>query len=164
MNRAERRAHEKAERRILTSPHWRKKLVTRLADDKRAHYAATLGDEQVVDLLTPAYSALDAIPKGQGVQEHIGCLWIVARMTHELASVGYGGEDAIREARDAALALAEIQDRLGRLGRVGARGPELLALREMLATHDAQLELRPTRREMVDCMERVRVLMGSMPS
>ena len=56
MNRAERRAQARAERRVQVSPHWRRRLMTKASDAWRSERAridtSTLDEAQQRDLAT----------------------------------------------------------------------------------------------------------------
>jgi len=60
MNRAERRAQARAERRVQVSPHWRRRLMTKASDAWRSERAridaGTLDEAQQRDLATPKLS------------------------------------------------------------------------------------------------------------
>ena len=159
MNRAERRAHEKAARRVQVSPHWRRKVMSKAADAWRTERAridaSTIDEAQQRDLATFAWATLDALPNGQATDIDLDNLAVMVNISRLLAERGYGPEglDAIMEGQMAVLA---IKQRFERLGRATARGPELQALRLAIDIHEQQLAMQPTTRDMREVLDYMR--------
>lgn len=151
MNRAERRAHEKASRRVQVSTHWRRTVMATAAEawrSERARIDATTIDEsQQRDLATFAWATLDALPHGQATEIDLENLAVMVNISRLLAERGYGAEglEAITEGQMAVLA---IKQRFERLGHAVATGMELQSLRLAIDIHEQQLAMQPTTREM----------------
>jgi len=147
MNRAERRMHAKAERRVLTSPHWRRELNRRVSADRREYLGAELDVGQQLDLATPATGAVNLIADGAATGDDLATITVALDIALHLAGAGIGSEaaDVLRAGLDAVLSVTEREQRTG---RAVATGPELTAIREAIALHVEQLALQPTRAQM----------------
>lgn len=143
MNRAERRAMDRANRRLHHSPMYLKAR----RQHGRFYNASNLDCTQVRDLQLIGHAALTAITRGQGVEVDIDNLALISNVSLVLAEMGLGADllPDVMAGQDAVLAL---QARFARLGRVGAGGDELRALNGLLELHDAQLDIPPTVEEM----------------
>lgn len=151
MNREERRAMERAQRRLHSAPMYIKA--------KRAHgraYAASdLDQAQVRDLSLLGHAALTAITQGRGTERDVDQLAVVSNVSLVLAEIGLGA-DLIPDVHAGQAAIMSMQARLARVGKAGATGPELQALNTLMELHDAQLSIPPTVDEMRRAVSEVR--------
>lgn len=143
MNRAERRAFERANRRLHHAPMY---LKARRAHGQ-AYNSSDLDCAQVRDLQLIGHAALTAITRGQGVPVDIDNLALISNMAMVLAEMGLGA-DLLNEVLQGQQAVISMQERLEQTGRVGASGPAIYALNVLLDVHDAQLDIPPSVHEM----------------
>lgn len=151
MNRAERRAMDRAQRRLQHAPMYLKAR----RQHGRLYAASEMDPSQVRDLQLMGHAALTAITNGQGTEIDIDNLAMISNLSLVLAEMGLGADllPDVKAGQDAVLAL---QARFARLGRVGAAGHELRALNALIELHDAQLEIPPTVDEMRKAVAEVR--------
>jgi len=138
MNRAERRAMDRAERRLHHSPMYLKAR----RQHGRFYNASALDCTQVRDLQLIGHAALTAITQGKGVEGDIDNLALISNVALVLAEMGLGA-DLLNEVLQGQQAVISMQERLEQTGRVGASGPALYALNVLLEVHDAQLDIPP---------------------
>lgn len=138
LNRAQRRALEKASRR---PPKPQRRVSVDAAgfairQAQRAIQPVTA--DQARDLAIAYHGALQAIASGNGNAEDANALAVSANMTLMLVELGLGIDqlDAVREAQDA---IVSMMARAQRVGRFGMTGAELKAVQHMLDLHDAQI-------------------------
>lgn len=138
MNRAQRRAAERADRR-MAAPAMRREIGrrTRQALDARAMAA-----DQQLDLVIFCSSALDALAHGQATDIDVNNLAMISNLSMILCERGIGG-NVLDDVIEAQCAVVEIQQRQARTGRIGASGPGLQALRDLVDIHEQQLEAAP---------------------
>lgn len=151
MNRAERRAHEKASRRVQVSTHWRRTVMATAAEAWRSERAridaTTLDDGQQRDLALFAWATLDALPHGTATEVDLDNLAVMCNISRLLAERGYGME-GLGAAIKGQQAVLEIKIRFDQRGRAIATGPELQDLRLAIEVHEQQLAMQPTTRDM----------------
>ena len=151
MNRAERRAFERANRRVHNSSMY----IKARRKHGRFYNASDLDCTQVRDLQLIGHAAANAIRLGQGVPVDIDNLALISNMALVLAQMGLGA-DLLPEVLAGQDAVIGMQARLARTGKVGASGDELTALNTLLELHDAQLDIPPTVHEMRAAIAEVR--------
>lgn len=105
----------------------------------RALNAKPITQPEQVDLALAARSAFDDIAHGRGVDDHVHTLACAANVSLVLAERGYGPEceDKIK---DAQRALVRTQQRQAAGKGIGFDGPGAQALRDLLDTHEQQIE------------------------
>lgn len=152
MNRAERRAMARAQRRMHASAMYRNAKRA----SGRAYARSELDADQCRDLALIGHAAMSALTRGQAADVDVDNLALLCNVAMVLSEHGLGSDllDDIRTARDA---LVGVQERIQRTGRIGgATGPELQALNLLLEIHDAQLAIPPTVDEMRRAIGEVR--------
>ncbi len=126
------------------------------------HLGTLLMPNQATDLLLPAHCALSCLTNGAFQDTHRQDLAVLANVAQVMA------EDEGEKARPVLLAgmalnrtLLALMRRHGDMGRWGATGPELTALRSALTTLDAYLRRQTTLR-IKAAVRRVDALMDAM--
>lgn len=111
--------------------------------------------DQITDLSLFGHAALSALERGQATDIDVNNLAVIVNVAMLLCEIGYGVEvlDTMVAGQHAVKAL---QQRQARTGRGVATGPELLAIREVIALHDQQLEMQPTARQMRAVIEELK--------
>jgi hypothetical protein len=143
MNREERRAMERAQRRLHNAPMY----VKAKRAHGRAYGASELDASQVRYLSLIGHAALTAITQGTGTAVDVDNLALLSNVSLVLAEIGLGA-DLIPDVHAGQAAILSMQARLARVGKAGATGPELQALNTLMELHDAQLSIPPTVDEM----------------
>ncbi len=100
----------------------------------------TLSIDTLKMLAIQNHGALNILATGQGSEIEWTKLAYAVNITIELAHMGYGPE-ALEPARAARDALIACSQRYDKRGQFGFTGPEITAVKEALAYHDAQLEV-----------------------
>lgn len=153
MNRAERRATERHQRNPFRGVprHRVQRLGTELNAARAQRRMQSIPAGSALNHLTLAHGAINRLISGAGTDECLIDLLIVAYTAHELARAGYAGPETTQDIARAGSAIASAQNRANRIGRYGLNGEELAAMRELVATYDAQLnhEPRPTYDELL---------------
>lgn len=105
----------------------------------RAFAAAPMAQTQQVDLALASRAAFDEIAHGRGQQDHMETLACMANVSLVLAERGYGPEcePKIIEAQEA-LMRVKVRQQQGK--HIGLDGPGAQALRDLMDTHEAQIE------------------------
>jgi hypothetical protein len=151
MNREERRAMERAKRRLQHAPLY----IKAKRAHGRAYGASDLDASQVRDLSLIGHAALTAITQGTGTAVDVDNLALLSNVSLVLAGIGLGS-DLIPEIHAGQDAILSMQARLARIGKAGATGTELQALNTLMELHDAQLSIPPTVDEMRRAVSEVR--------
>ena len=151
MNRAERRAQAKAERRVQVAQHWRRQMLRRAgsayATERARIDASTIDEAQQRDLATFAWATLDALPHGEATEIDLDNLAVMVNISRLLAERGYGPE-GLEAVIAGQMAVVSIKTRFEQRGRAIATGLELQSLRLAIDIHEQQLAMQPTTREM----------------
>jgi hypothetical protein len=105
----------------------------------RALNRAPIEQAEQIDLALAARAAFDEIVHGRGLDDHVDTIACVANVSLVLAERGFGPEcePKIIEAREAVM---RIKARQQRGQRIGLDGPGAQALRDLMDTHEAQIE------------------------
>lgn len=111
--------------------------------------------DQITDLSIFGHAALAALERGQATDTDVNNLAVITNVAMMLCELGYGAE-VIDTMIAGQKAVVSVRNRRERIGRVIASGPELIAIREVIALHDQQLEMAPTGREMRVLMNELR--------
>lgn len=120
----------------------------------RALNRAPIQQAEQVDLALAARAAYDEIAHGRGMDDHVDTLACMANVSLVLAERGFGPEcePKIIEAQEAVMRIKTRQQR-GR--HIGLDGPGAQALRDLMETHEAQIE-HAGRAELADALLEVR--------
>lgn len=134
--------------------------MRREAQARRNEAAQPLAEEQVRDLLIYAIQSVASVGSGEAIESDLHNIACMSNVSMLLAEWGLGDEylDDIRAGQDAVVSMMARHERVG---RVGASGPELVALRRLLEIHEAQLESGITRGEMVSALNEIRRRMST---
>lgn len=153
MNRAERREAERSARNPFRGVprHRVQRLGAELNAARAQRRMRSITAGSALNHLTLAHGAINRLTSGAGRDEDLIDLLIVAYTAHALACAGYAGPETTEDIARAGSAIASAQNRANRIGRFGLTGEELTAMRELVATYDAQLnhEPRPTYDELL---------------
>jgi hypothetical protein len=138
LNRAERRAMQKASRRPPKPQRGGdvEKVAQTIMHAQRVIQPVT--PDQARDLGIAYHGALNAISQGKGNEEDANTLAVAANMALMLVEIGLGIDQlpAVHAAQDA---VVKMMARAERTGRFGVTGEELRALQHLLDLHDAQI-------------------------
>jgi hypothetical protein len=143
MNRAQRRALAKAERRQATKPQANQRHVDELIQFRvlktvAAHQSTEpLSMEQARDLALGYHGAMAAFRDGTANAYQANTLSAAANIALLLVEGGLGDDVALVKAGQ--LAVVSAMGRHAKTGRWGFTGPEMLAVAALLDYHDAQL-------------------------
>jgi hypothetical protein len=126
-------------------------LRAELTHERMRRRAQSISAGSSLNLLTNLHGCVARLTSGQGREDDLIDLLIAGYTAHELARIGYEGPDTSADISRAALAVQTAKQRAERIGRYGLTGEELAAVREFIATYDAQLNCdpRPTRGEVM---------------
>lgn len=105
----------------------------------RALNAKPITQPEQVDLALAARSAFDDITHGRGCDEHLDTLACAANVSLVLAERGYGPE-CEGKIKDAQQALLRMRARQQQGKHIGVDGPGAQALRDLLDTHEQQIQ------------------------
>lgn len=138
LNRAQRRALEKAARRPPKPQRSGNAdaIARAVMHAQRAIQPVTA--DQARDLAIAYHGALAAISSGSGTADDANTLAIAANIALMLVEVGLGIDQlpTVHAGQDA---IVNMMARERRTGRLGFSGPELRAVQDLLDLHDAQL-------------------------
>lgn len=138
LNRAQRRAMEKAARRPPKPQRSGnvEAIARAVTHAQRAIQPVTA--DQARDLAIAYHGALNAIAHGKGTDEDANTLALAANIALMLVEVGLGIDQlpTVHAAQDA---IVNMMRREQRTGRFGFAGEELRAVQDLLDLHDAQL-------------------------
>ncbi len=137
MNRAQRRAEERAIARVIANPAKRRTLERLVAADMAARPIAAEAQSEIATFMRMAF---DAMCRGDAKLVDLGNIGIAIALTRALAELGYGTE-AMEYLEAAESAFIGVQHRFDRLGRIGMTGGEREALSLLIDLHDQQLGL-----------------------
>lgn len=152
MNRQQRRAHERAVKRVMSNPAKVSRIKRQMQAEKDAQ---PIDRDQVTDLAVYAHAAMTALTQGTATEADLHSLAAIANISLLLAEQGIGDDHtgAIKAGMSAVVALF---DRHARTGRIGASGSDLTALNGLIEIHEAQLELQPTQGEMMQAIREIK--------
>jgi len=160
MSRALIRRQERDARQLAKSKSFRREVAKQVQQAKQEAAKQPMAGEQITDLMIYAVQAVAAIGAGDAAEADLHNIACMGNVSLVLAEQGLGAEllDDIRAGQDAVVSMMARHERVG---RVGASGPELVALRRLLEIHEAQLEAGPTRGEMVAALNEIRRRMST---
>lgn len=135
--------------------HLRKLALQRISREYQQINAAPMDPDQCRDLSLFALQALAAIPEGTASENDLANLEVISNITLLLCEIGYG-PDEIDTAKAGQTAVMAVRARFNRMGKVGAQGGELAALRACVVLHDAQMHAGVTRAEMTQVLREMK--------
>lgn len=155
MNRAERRQAARDERRLRSDPRMQRELAMRRQRQRQQEAKLPLDGDQISDLCVFATHALFQLVHGNASEDEIHHMSYLANVAMLFAERGLGHE-YLEDIKAGQQAVVSIYGRFERIGKVGATGPELQAIRQLINVHEAQLEAQPSRKEMLDIIATIR--------
>ncbi|MGQ3051078.1 MAG: hypothetical protein ACT6S0_04775 [Roseateles sp.] len=138
LNRAQRRAMEKASRRPPKPKRADSVDAVGFAIRRAQRAIQPVSADQARDLAIAYHGALNAISQGTGNAEDANTLALAANIALMLVEAGLGIDQlpTVHAAQDA---IINMMRREQRTGRFGLTGPELRHLQDLLDLHDAQI-------------------------
>lgn len=155
MNRAERRQQERASRRLANCAKLRRETGRAIQQHRQREAKLPLDEGQTLDLVLYANEAIALLAQGKANDSDLHSLACLSNVSLLFAERGLGCE-YVDDVKAGQQAIVSMFQRFERTGRVGASGPELQAVRVLVQIHEAQLEAKPTRGEMLDVLAAIR--------